>query len=155
MSEEKKYSARDAAIAVLKKAEEVLKKSESVKKIMSSDATHKTLTQGFPDKAPSAKMTAFMQGKKPKLAKGEDAPKEKVEGEPKNPGDRIESQPAPEKNPKEQAEGNNELAGTTPTQVGQDGKNLPGHAEVISGHFKLAKFIGRMHAKRKTPPGGM
>jgi hypothetical protein len=27
---------------------------------------------------------------------------------------------------KEQAEGNNELAGTTPTQVGQDGKNMPG-----------------------------
>lgn len=123
MSEEKKYSAQQAAIAVLKKAEEVIKKSEVLKK-----------AQAFSN---------------------ENKAKEETQGEPVNPGERVESQPAPEKNPKEQAEGNNELAGTTPTQVGQDGKNLPGHSEVISGHFKLAKFIGRMHAKRKTPPGAM
>jgi len=126
MSDEKKYSAKEAAIAVLKKAEEVLKKHEALKK--------------------AAAPFSNDEGS---------APKEKTQGEPVNPGKRVEEQAAPEKNPKEQAEGNNELAGTTPTQVGQDGKNVPGHAEIVSGHFKLAKFIGRMHAKRKTPPGGM
>jgi hypothetical protein len=58
------------------------------------------------------------------------------------------STPNPENNPKEQAEGNNELAGTTPTQVGQDGKNKPGGDE-IKGHLKLAKFAGRMEYKRQ------
>jgi hypothetical protein len=61
--------------------------------------------------------------------------------------DRLRSQTPPLNNPKEQAEGNNELAGTTPTQVGQDGKNVPGGDE-IRGHLKLAKFIGRMEHKR-------
>ena len=61
--------------------------------------------------------------------------------------DRLREQQNPMKNPKEQAEGNNELAGTTPTQVGQDGKNIPGGDE-IKGHLKLAKFIGRMEHKR-------
>jgi hypothetical protein len=131
MSEEKKYSAKEAAIAVLKKAEEVLKKSEALKKA-----------------------SAFSDSNGP-APKGEIHPKEKVQGESANPGDRVEGQAAPDKNPKEEAEGNNELAGTTPTQVGQDGKNVPGHGEIVSGHFKLAKFIGRMHAKRKTPPGAM
>lgn len=122
MSEEKKYSAKEAAIAVLKKAEEVLKKSEALKKA-----------------------AAFSDSNE----------KEESQGESTNPGERVKEQVAPDKNPKEEAEGNNELAGTTPTQVGQDGKNVPGHGEIVSGHFKLAKFIGRMHAKRKTPPGGM
>lgn len=61
--------------------------------------------------------------------------------------DRLRGQVAPGNNPKEQAEGNNELAGTTPTQVGQDGKNIPGGDEIKS-HLKLAKFIGRMEYKR-------
>ena len=61
---------------------------------------------------------------------------------------RLNSQTPPGNNPKEQAEGNNELAGTTPTQVGQDGKNVPGGDE-IRGHLKLAKFIGRMEHKRE------
>lgn len=121
MSDEKKYTAREAAVAVLKKAEEVLKKS--------------ALTKAEP--------------------KGEIHPEEPQAGESEHPGKRIESQVAPDKNPKEQAEGNNELAGTTPTQVGQDGKNLPGFDE-MRGHIKLAKFIGHMQAKRKkSAPGAM
>ena len=66
--------------------------------------------------------------------------------------DRLRQQPDPQKNPKEQAEGNNELAGTTPTQVGQDGKNIMGYDE-MKGHLKLAKFIGRMEHKRTKKPG--
>ena len=77
--------------------------------------------------------------------KGEIHPKEKEAGDPTN-----ESRPTPPpgNNPKEKAEGNNELAGTTPTQVGQDGKNKPGYDE-MKGHLKLAKFIGRMEHKRE------
>ena len=79
--------------------------------------------------------------------------KEEQQGESKNPGDRVEQQTAPKDNPKEQAEGNNEKAGTTPTQVGQDGKNLPGYDEqkvsMKHSNLKLAKFIGHVQAKRK------
>lgn len=62
---------------------------------------------------------------------------------------RLSDQLNPEKNPKEQAEGNNELAGTTPTQVGEDGKNKPGFSEMRSD-LKLAKWLGRMEEKRKA-----
>lgn len=55
--------------------------------------------------------------------------------------------PNPGNNPKEEVEGNNEKAGTTPTQVGQDGKNKPGYDE-MKGHLKLAKFIGMKGYKR-------
>jgi hypothetical protein len=74
-------------------------------------------------------------------------PKEHMEGEAMHPKERIESQKDPQHNEKEQAEGNNELAGTTPTQVGQDGKNIPGYDE-MKGYVKLAKFMGRMEHKR-------
>lgn len=60
---------------------------------------------------------------------------------------RLAEQKDPQHNAKEQAEGNNELAGTTPTQVGQDGKNKPGYDE-MKGHLKLAKFIGMKSYKR-------
>lgn len=116
MADEKKYSAREAAMAVLKKTQEMLSKSAVLKKAEPAGEIH---------------------------------PKEKVQGEPANPGERIESQPAPDKNPKEQAEGNNMPAGTTPTQVGQDGKNKPGFDEMRSD-LKLAKFIGHMESKRKS-----
>lgn len=62
---------------------------------------------------------------------------------------RLSEQVSPEKNSKEQAEGNNELAGTTPTQVGKDGKNKPGFSEMRSD-LKLAKWLGRMEEKRKV-----
>jgi hypothetical protein len=86
------------------------------------------------------------EGKGPK---GEIHPKEHAEGGTDGKSAEVRTQTSPEKNPKEKAEGNNELAGTTPTQVGQDGKNVPGGDE-ISGHLKLAKFIGRMEHKRTT-----
>lgn len=97
MNSEKKYTAQEAAIAVLRKAEELLKKSYVV---------------------------------------GKNSEKEEIQGEPVNPGDRVKEQTPPDMNPKEQAEGNNKEWGTAPTTY---------------GHLKLAKFIGYMHAKRKTP----
>jgi hypothetical protein len=61
--------------------------------------------------------------------------------------ERQAEQKDPQHNAAEQKEGNNELAGTTPTEVGQDGKNKPGYDE-MKGHLKLAKFIGMKHYKR-------
>lgn len=194
MSDEKKYTAREAAVAVLAKAEEVLKKSELLKSTGHEKGVHASHGHGGkgqkgiseagealrisggnknisnPTKRGlhnaavgehKAKLGELKAMPKPNLTKSDDKPKSEIHpkepqaGESENPGNRIHGQAAPQNNPKEQAEGNNELAGTTPNQVGQDGKNLPGHDEQISGHLKLAKFIGRMHAKRKTPPGGM
>jgi hypothetical protein len=77
-------------------------------------------------------------------ASGKNSPMPEVQ---KSETDRLREQTPPGNNPKEEAEGNNELAGTTPTQVGQDGKNVPGGDEIKS-HLKLAKFIGRMEYKR-------
>lgn len=85
--------------------------------------------------------------KKSELLKAEQpgkiAPKQKEQAPP----DSVQTQVAPQQNPKEQAEGNNMLAGTTPTQVGPDQKNLPGFDE-MRGHIKLAKFLGHMEHKR-------
>ncbi|CAK0741424.1 hypothetical protein CCP1ISM_130005 [Azospirillaceae bacterium] len=75
--------------------------------------------------------------------KGEIKPDEKEQA----PLDGTRTQTDPMNNPKEKAEGNNELAGTTPTQVGLDGKNKPGYDE-MKGHIKLAKFLGMMEGKR-------
>lgn len=123
MANEKLYTAKQAALAVLKKTHELLTKAEPAWKKPEADADQ------------------HAEGRAPK---GEIHPKEKEQA----PSDEVRSQKDPQHNPDEQKEGNNELAGTTPTQVGQDGKNLPGFDEIAS-HLKLAKFIGHMEAKRK------
>jgi len=129
MANQKLYTAKQAAEAVLKKTLELLHKSEIVK------------AEQMPWKKPEADASQPAKGKAPK---GEIQPKEKEQGS----SDDVRSQKAPDNNPDEQAEGNNELAGTTPTQVGQDGKNISGFSEMRSD-LKLAKFIGHMHSKRK------
>lgn len=103
MSEQKKYSPREAAVAVLQKAEEMLKKAEAFKKAQ------------------------------------EDVPQKASEEKDATPPDGVQSTPAPQDNPKEQAEGNNEPWGTAPGS---------------KGHFKLAKFCGYVEAKRKVKPAG-
>lgn len=80
MSNEKKYSAKEAAVAVLKKAEELLKKHEVMKK--------------------AANPFSEEEGKAPK---GEIQPKEETQGESVNPGERVEEKEAPQptqENPK-------------------------------------------------------
>jgi hypothetical protein len=94
MEHEKKYSAKEAALAVLKKAEEVLKKSELLKAEIKS-----------------------------------------------GPANSVESQPAPNKNPAEIAENGNPAPGALP-------QNTDTYGAEMKGHIKLAKFIGRMEAKR-------
>lgn len=94
MSDEKKYTAKEAAMAVLKKAEEVLKKHEVLKK-----------------NASLAKADDVQP-------KGEIHPKEPQAGESEAPGERVHEQVAPDMNPKEQAEGNNKEWGTAPETYG-------------------------------------
>lgn len=127
MAHEKLYTPKQAARAVLDKVGELLKKSEFVKAEM-------------PWKKPEKDADQHAEGRGPK---GEIKPKEEEQA----PKDGTREQIDPQHNPKEQAEGNNELAGTTPTQVGEDGKNKPGYDEMKS-HLKLAKFIGYMEHKR-------
>lgn len=179
MAFEKLYTARQAAEAVLKKTQELLGKSELVKKEhkhIGWDKLHGKLEREGYSKESADKIAGSIKAKVEKSEgyksqnpkkenaepsehnskdadqhangkgpKGEIHPKEKENA----PSDNVETQAAPEKNPKEQAEGNNELAGTTPTQVGEDGKNKPGFDE-MKGHLKLAKFIGHMESKRKS-----
>lgn len=195
MAQEKLFTARQAADAVLKKTQELLAKSEFFKaekgKNYPKDLASANIEQHMKhkDKHPGGAKQAIAIGieqarrgehekseqmnkgetenakkenAKPsehgakdasqhaegKGPKGEIHPKEKEQA----PSDEVRGQAAPEKNPKEQAEGNNELAGTTPTQVGQDGKNIEGFDE-MKGHLKLAKFIGHMESKRKMKAG--
>lgn len=136
MAFEKRYTAKQAAEAVLAKTRELLHKHETMEK-----AENPKKENAKPSEHESKDASQPATGKAPK---GEMKPAEKEAA----PQDGTATQPAPGNNPKEQAEGNNELAGTTPTQVGQDGKNVPGGDE-IKGHLKLAKFIGYMEAKRK------
>lgn len=73
--------------------------------------------------------------------KGEIHPKEQQAGEAVKPGERVKEQVPPQENTHEQAEGNNEPAGTTP----KDGIE---QSQELGSHLKLAKFIGRMEQKR-------
>jgi hypothetical protein len=208
MAHEKQYTAKQAALAVLEKVGEILKKSEIVKSDLAKARVDNELGLGANDKRIARayrKLTTVKpatEGPTPNLPKSEDLqkcsgcggmykseakiekceqhaslgkselesdfenlkgllkaepkgeihPKEKQAGEEEKVGERIQEQKDPQHNAKEQAEGNNELAGTTPTQVGQDGKNKPGYDE-MKGHLKLAKFIGRMEYKRLSKKG--
>jgi len=129
--------------------EKQLKKYETE---CSSKLGYKLPEAGRNEKQPEKSDKAFeVQAQAPKNALGPESPASgKNSPEPavqKSEDPRLNTQTPPGNNPKEEAEGNNELAGTTPTQVGQDGKNVPGGDE-IRGHLKLAKFIGRMEHKR-------
>jgi hypothetical protein len=121
MEHEKKYTAKEAAVAVLKKAEEILKSSSLMKA-----ATGPTLGSviGFPGSPPTAP-----------IAKSDN---------------KVQAQPAPNKNPAEIAENSNPAPGASP-------QNTEKYGAEMKGHLKLAKFIGRMEAKRgaKTAPAAI
>lgn len=172
MAFEKRYTAKQAAEAVLAKVGEMLQKSEMQKCGTFSKVHEKARREGYSEAAAdkiAGKAKAMEKAENPskenakpsdhnskdadqhaegKAPKGEIHPKEKEAA----PSDEVRSQKSPMENQAEQKEGNNELAGTTPTQVGQDGKNVPGFDE-MKGHLKLAKFIGHMEAKRKMRAG--
>jgi hypothetical protein len=171
MAFEKRYTAKQVAEALLAKTHELLQKHEEMEKCGTFTKVHnKAKREGYSEASADK-----IAGKAKAMEKAEDGNSKKENAKPSEhgakeqdqqghgkgpkgeinpaqpqaaPKDGIAAQPAPGNNPKEQAEGNNELAGTTPTQVGQDGKNVPGGDE-IKGHLKLAKFCGYMEAKRQ------
>jgi len=115
--------------------EEIKSKLKKYETSNSKKLGYKLSEAGKEERSPEASDQSFkVQGKDQKTSSGEK---------------RLAEQKDPMHNSKEQAEGNNEPAGTTPTQVGQDGKNKPGYDE-MKGHLKLAKFIGRMEHKRTS-----
>lgn len=93
MANEKLYTAKEAALAVLKKTHELLTKAEPAWKKPEADADQ------------------HAEGKGPK---GEIHPKEQEQA----PSDDVRSQQDPAVNPKENAEGNNLLWGTDPKTYG-------------------------------------
>lgn len=164
---EKQFTPKQVAFAVLEKVGELLHKSEVIKaekgpleiaatKPSNAEVKARQYLKESPLKKGETENSKKLGYKLPEAGRNEKQPESSdkafnVEGkDSKSSNDpRLASQSSPEKNPKEQAEGNNELAGTTPTQVGQDGKNVMGYDE-MKGHLKLAKFLGRMEHKRTT-----
>lgn len=103
MAESKKfYSAKEAAVAVLAKAEQMLKSHSLTKSRKENPLVENEIGTKFVKAEP----------------KGEIHPKEHMEGEAMHPGARTETQPAPGNNPKEQSEGNNADWGTSPQVKG-------------------------------------
>jgi len=104
MGQEKKYNAAEAAIAVLKKVEEILKKSEILKKYATENP-----------KEPSRPSTKLGAKAKIENRDYEDYEvKEVKRGQVNEKGKRQEEQISPSKNPKEEAEGNNPPDGAEP-----------------------------------------
>lgn len=130
MSNEKKYSPREAALAVLGKTQEILKKAELEK---AEKTKHDRCVEHVMENSPEVKnphAVCVAQGVKPaSWGKSEDI----------TPPDEIQNQVAPENNPKEQKEGNNPPWGAFPE---------------VKGHIKLAKFCGHIEAKRKSKKPG-
>lgn len=105
MAHEKQYTAKEVTIAVLKKAEELLKSSDAMKKYateMSGKVGYKPSELGAKEKQPESTDKAYKEEKE--SAKGVK---------------RIEKQLAPGKNPKEKAEGNNAPKGADPIDLGK------------------------------------
>lgn len=148
MAHEKQYTAKQAASAVLDKVSEILRKSAVAKNDLNKAEKRPAQEDTTKEKpaapaSPNDDQNAENEHAAGQAPKGEIHPKEHVEGA----SDAVRQQKDPQHNVDEQKEGNNELAGTTPTQVGQDGKNKPGYDE-MKGHLKLAKFIGWKEHKR-------
>jgi hypothetical protein len=164
MADEKKYSAQEAAIAVLAKAEQMLKnsslmKAQKLEKVLGGVGSPSTPV-GRPDMGSGAIIVRSEDaekeneiGTKFQKAENKTAPsnsqKPRIEEKPterdyKNfetqPGNAPENdhrqaeQTPPGKNPHEKAEGNNPDWGTDPG---------------VKGHIKLAHFIGHRSAKKK------
>lgn len=162
MSQEKKFTAREAAVAVLKKTEEMLKAHQAtLEKGKIKDALKKipkAIIDGFGAAGSAA------AGQKPEIQKyetensakpgvmpphrhedteeGDDA-YETVDGKKKG-KKRIESQKDPKDNPKENAEGNNPAPGAEPFNVEKYG------AEGQKPGAKMGKSEGAEH-----PHGGI
>jgi len=140
MAESKKfYSAKEAALAVLAKTEELLKSSKH--KHIGWDKLHSKLEGEGYSKESADKIDGSIKAKLDK-AEGEgqpdhsNPPKKNSEMKPASSHpDSVNATPPPGNNPHEQAEGNNADWGTSPQ---------------VKGYIKLAHFIGRHSAKKSA-----
>ncbi len=150
MAEEKKYTAREAAVAVLAKAQELLNKSELAKS-EGSKSKHDSCVEHVKENSPEVKnphAVCVAEGIEPaKWEKSEKIAEPKAEnaesvksGSSQEADARLQEQKAPADNPKEQVEGNNKEWGTAPETY---------------GFLKLAHFMGHVAQKRKKKLGGM
>jgi hypothetical protein len=156
MEHDKKYSAKEAALAVLKKAEEVIQKSELMKskpfEKFKNDKIHSSKSNKAGVSGQSAQgshvrygggmaMDAAVGEAKHRLANQRAMPKPKLDKsealgkaeQDVTPPDAVQKQPAPAEN-----YNGNPAPGAEPQNLG----------ETYKGHIKLAKFIGRVEAKR-------
>ena len=129
MAQEKQYTAKQAANAVLEKVGEILKKSALMKEDLKKAEGYKPQNSKKENAKPSehGAKDAYQAANGPG-PKGEIHPKEHVEGAAAPASEGIQEQKDPQHNAAEQKEGNNELAGTTP--VSYTHLTLPTNREV-------------------------
>lgn len=138
---EKKYTAKEVAVEVLKKTQEMLSKAEFLKKYEASNSKKLGYKPSMADKE--------------KMAEQSDKKLDVEAGKSKNQA-RIENQIAPDKNPKEKAEGNNKPGGNVlkDAEVVSIKKEEKDPANEIAPHpravgfIKLQKFMEHVSAKR-------
>jgi len=143
MADEKKYTAREAAYAVLKKTQEMLlAKAESKNPDKKADAElgekveHLVENHMVENKAAEKQEGhKIMKSDEAKPAEASDKAFEPKPGHAKEGDPRLAEQKAPEANPKENAEGNNPMWGTAP------------------GHKKLGLWCAHIAAKRRVKAG--
>lgn len=126
MEHEKKYTAKQAALAVLKKTEELLK---AHKHVGWGKLHGKLEREGYSDKS-ADKIAGSI---KAKVEKSEEHEMKEKQG--------VQPQLAPEKNPAENRENGNPAPGALP-------QNEEKYGAELKGHIKLAKFMGRMEHKK-------
>jgi hypothetical protein len=136
---EKRYNAREAALEVLKKTEQLLKSSKVLEK-------YETLNQKKPSKS---------EKKDEKRAEASDSKLDVEAGKSKG-SDRVEHQVSPDKNAKEKAEGGNKPGGTVLKDAekvsvakneNEIGTEIPMNARDV-GAAKLAKFLEGVKSKK-------
>jgi len=140
MADDKKISAKEAGIAVLKKFEELLTKAEKEGKHIGWAKLHSKLEHEGYSKESADKIDGSI---KAKMNKDEVQPPQDSSG-----GQTINSQigsPFGKADP----ETKEKVEGDKPTYMGEDVKPM-GEEGHFKGHIKLAKFLGHMEGKRSA-----
>lgn len=140
MANEKLYTAKEAAQAVLAKTQELLAKGEwnKIHKKLEGEGYSKKEADKI-DGSIKAKVEKNEDGNHAAPSTDKGAPAEKDQSGP----DGVQKQPDPRTNPKEIQENGNPAPGALP-------QNQEKFSAELKGHLKLAKFVGRMEAKRAS-----
>lgn len=156
MADEKKISAKEAALAVLKKAEEMMKSSELAK---AQKGVHQT---GFDNRGKDTQGQSFAgnrvrtasqygsdmaSSKKLAMDDAKDLHRQNLADLKSMPKPELKSEDAANPDAKEDAKLGEEVEGLVDQHMGEnpEAEAKEGH---LKGHLKLAKFLGRMEHKR-------